>query len=209
MNYPRGFPDRLRPRAEAAILKAQREFRNQSARERVKATIFAFAEVACSAAEAGEWKPETALAGIEQLLHSLCEDEWLSGQEPFMPVGTLMQMTIERFERETRQELRVSEQWIGYVQRLAALTTVGRTDDRSKIVRQDKRLSASVTSHVAASKVAQYLQSNGMGVSEFAIQAQTTDRTIRNFRKTGKVRRDILVNIARAMGTTRDELLKP
>jgi hypothetical protein len=53
-----------------------------------------------------------------------------------------------------------------------------------------------------------YLREKGIGQTEFAIQAQTTDRTLRNFRKTGKVRRDILASIASAMGTTKEKLLK-
>jgi hypothetical protein len=70
------------------------------------------------------------------------------------------------------------------------------------------RLSATVSSPLAARRMETYLREKGIGQTEFAIQAQTTDRTLRNFRKTGKVRRDILASIASAMGTTKEKLLK-
>lgn len=70
-----------------------------------------------------------------------------------------------------------------------------------------ERLSSRVTSLVAAKKLEDYLKAKGMGLTEFATRAQTTDRTLRAFRKTGKVRRDIFENIAQVMGVTKDELL--
>jgi hypothetical protein len=71
-----------------------------------------------------------------------------------------------------------------------------------------KRLSPTINSPKAARKLEAYLESNGIGVTEFATKALTTDRTIRSFRKTGRVKRDILENIARAMGVTKEVLLK-
>lgn len=71
-----------------------------------------------------------------------------------------------------------------------------------------ERLTATIECPSAARKMEAYLKSKGIGLTEFAIQAQTTDRTLRTFRKTGKVRRDIFDNIAKTMGTTRDALLK-
>ena len=70
------------------------------------------------------------------------------------------------------------------------------------------RMRATITSKIAARRMEAYLEAKNIGLTEFAIQAQTTDRTLRSFRKTGKVRRDIFDNIAKAMGTTRDALLK-
>jgi len=54
-----------------------------------------------------------------------------------------------------------------------------------------------------------YIKAKQLGQNEFAIEVPTTDRTLRAFRQTGKVRRDIFDAIAKAMGTTREELLKP
>lgn len=70
------------------------------------------------------------------------------------------------------------------------------------------RLSATVSSPQAARRMERYLQEKGMGLTDFAGNAQTTDRTLRSFRKTGKVRRDIFRSIAKAMGITPDELLR-
>ena len=72
-----------------------------------------------------------------------------------------------------------------------------------------RRLPATVTSSLAARRMEAYLESTGKGQTEFAGAAQTTDRTLRSFRATGRVRRDIFDAIAKAMGTTREALLKP
>jgi hypothetical protein len=69
------------------------------------------------------------------------------------------------------------------------------------------RLPATIHSPSAARKLEAYLRNKGIGLTEFAIRAQTTDRTLRSFRRTGKLRRDIFDNIAKAMGTTREALL--
>jgi hypothetical protein len=75
-------------------------------------------------------------------------------------------------------------------------------------VPEKPRLSSTVTSIAAVRKLNEFLAMKGIGLTEFAGHAQTTDRTLRSFRKTGKVRRNIFDNIAKAMGTTKDDLLK-
>jgi hypothetical protein len=70
------------------------------------------------------------------------------------------------------------------------------------------RMRGTVTSPSAARKMEAHLEAKGIGVTDFATRAGTTDRTLRSFRKTGKVRRDIFDNIAEQMGTTKEELLK-
>jgi hypothetical protein len=70
-----------------------------------------------------------------------------------------------------------------------------------------QRLSARISSPVAVRKLDAYLAAKGIGLTEFAGKAGTTDRTLRTFRKTGKVRRDIFKAIAEAMGMTKEELL--
>jgi hypothetical protein len=72
-----------------------------------------------------------------------------------------------------------------------------------------KRLQSTVTSPIAARRMEAYMESTGIGQTEFAVQVGTTDRTLRTFRQTGKVRRGIFDAIAKAMGTTREALLKP
>jgi hypothetical protein len=71
-----------------------------------------------------------------------------------------------------------------------------------------KRLRATVSSTAAARKMEAYMESHD-GQTAFATKVGTTDRTLRSFRQTGRVRRDIFIAIAGAMGTTRDELIKP
>jgi hypothetical protein len=71
-----------------------------------------------------------------------------------------------------------------------------------------RRLTPTVTSTKAARIVEHYMSANGIGASEFAVLCETTDRTLRRFRRTGKIRRDILHRIAKVMGTTFEGLLR-
>ena len=71
-----------------------------------------------------------------------------------------------------------------------------------------RRLAATITSSIAARRMESHLARVGIGQTDFAIQVSTTDRTLRRFRKTGKVRRDIFDRIAKGMGTTKEDLLK-
>jgi hypothetical protein len=66
-----------------------------------------------------------------------------------------------------------------------------------------------VFSPIAARRMTEYIDSSGSTLSKFAEQVKTTPRTLRRFRKTGKVQRVILDAIAGAMGSTREALLKP
>ena len=53
-----------------------------------------------------------------------------------------------------------------------------------------------------------YIESSDLDFKKFAKRAGTTDRTLRKFRKTGLVKRSVFDDIAKAMGLTRNELLK-
>jgi hypothetical protein len=95
---------------------------------------------------------------------------------------------------------------------LARAKRAGATRPRPKSVARiakPERLPARASCPNAVAKVDAYLKSKGIGLTEFAIQAGTTDRTLRRFRATGKVRRDILDGIAAAIGLSRETLLKP
>jgi DNA-binding Xre family transcriptional regulator len=70
-----------------------------------------------------------------------------------------------------------------------------------------KRFGSMVMSRSAVNKMEAYLESKGIGLTDFASSAGTTDRTLRRFRKTGRVRRDILRGVAQAMGLEIDDLL--
>lgn len=71
------------------------------------------------------------------------------------------------------------------------------------------RLSSQITSPSAVRKMEAFMESNALNQTEFAIRANTSDKTIRKFRQTGRVKRSILTGIASAMGITKEELLRP
>jgi hypothetical protein len=79
--------------------------------------------------------------------------------------------------------------------------------EESRNPKKPSRLPSTVTSPSAARKLEDYIQRTGVGLTEFATQIGTTDRTLRSFRRTGKIRRSIFEGIAKAMGTTKKSLL--
>lgn len=129
------------------------------------------------------------------------------------------------FESETAAALAVAgapaDESSGQDARPAAnATDTGGTDRRAAVASdgdkpagatnslRPKRLRSTVFSLAAARRMEAYMESNGIGQTEFAREVDTTDRTLRSLRRTGRVRRDIFNNIARAMKTTPEELLK-
>jgi hypothetical protein len=88
------------------------------------------------------------------------------------------------------------------------IAVAGGNEARELARARSRRLRATITSPSAARQMEAYLDANGIGQTEFAAKVGTTDRTLRAFRKTGKIRRDIFDQIAVAMGTTREILLK-
>ncbi len=74
---------------------------------------------------------------------------------------------------------------------------------------RNQRLTGTITSQIAARRMLAHWKSKGIGQTEFAVKVGTSDRTLRKFRQTGKIRRDIFDAIASVMGTTREALMKP
>jgi hypothetical protein len=72
-----------------------------------------------------------------------------------------------------------------------------------------KRLSSTVSSTAAARRMTAYIETKGIKLADFASKVGTTDRTLRTFRNTGRLRHDLFEAVAVAMGTTRKDLLKP
>jgi hypothetical protein len=70
-----------------------------------------------------------------------------------------------------------------------------------------QRLSATVECPKAARRMEAFCAEKGIGQKQFAAMAKTTDRTLRTFRHSGKVRHDTFGGIAEAMGLTKEELL--
>ena len=72
-----------------------------------------------------------------------------------------------------------------------------------------RRMALTVNSPSAVRRMESYISTKGIGLTDFAGTVGITDRTLRNFRKTGKIRRDIFDRIAKAMETSKNDLLKP
>jgi uncharacterized FAD-dependent dehydrogenase len=71
---------------------------------------------------------------------------------------------------------------------------------------RQKRFTGTVTSPLVARRLEEFIESKGMSFAEFAKQVNTTDRTIRQFRRTGKVRREIFRGIVKAIGLKPEDL---
>lgn len=65
----------------------------------------------------------------------------------------------------------------------------------------------SVGSPEAVAAVKQYIQSRGLSQTEFSIEAGVSERTLRSFLASGKMRRSSLDGVARAMDLTLEQLL--
>jgi len=70
------------------------------------------------------------------------------------------------------------------------------------------RLPRSAGSPQAVRAVVAYMEGRGLGVTQFATQVDTTDRTVRNFLKRGKMRRSSFKTMAARMGLTTEQLLR-
>jgi hypothetical protein len=70
------------------------------------------------------------------------------------------------------------------------------------------RVPRSAGSPQAVRAVVAYMEGRGLGVTQFAIQVDTTDRTVRNFLKRGKMRRSSFETMAARMGLTTEQLLR-
>jgi len=71
-----------------------------------------------------------------------------------------------------------------------------------------RRSTSMVTSEPAVRRIDAYLQQKAISLPELACRCGASERTLRNFRNTKKVRRDIFHAIAKEMGTTAEDLLK-
>jgi hypothetical protein len=70
-----------------------------------------------------------------------------------------------------------------------------------------KKTKGTLYSPAAVAKLEAYVKKRGMSYTEFATEARTSDKTLRGFRKTSRVRRYVFDGIAKAMGLTREQLL--
>ncbi|MBX9601413.1 MAG: hypothetical protein K2X35_10420 [Bryobacteraceae bacterium] len=71
-----------------------------------------------------------------------------------------------------------------------------------------KRLPRSIGTPEAVAAAIKYMESKGLTETQFGNQFQSTDRTVRSFRKSGKMRRSTFEAMAKSMGLTIEELLR-
>lgn len=71
------------------------------------------------------------------------------------------------------------------------------------------RQPGTITSLIAAERAEAYMQEHGLTQPKFAKRAAITDRTLRSFFKTGKIRKGLISGIAKAMKTDDESLLSP
>jgi hypothetical protein len=72
----------------------------------------------------------------------------------------------------------------------------------------ENNVPTTIGSAAAVQAVLKYIRAKGLDTTQFANQAQTTDRTIRRFLKRGLVRRSTFDLMAAGMGLSREELLR-
>ena len=65
-----------------------------------------------------------------------------------------------------------------------------------------------ITSPAAAAKMTAYVERTSGGVAAFASKAQISERTFRSFRASGRIRKDLLSGIAKAMKISTEDLLR-
>lgn len=91
---------------------------------------------------------------------------------------------------------------------LAAASTVLNGATTSRPGMTAKRLPRSIGTPEAVAAAIKYMESKGITETQFGNQFLSTDRTVRSFRKSGKMRRSTFEAMAKSMGLTIEELLR-
>lgn len=97
--------------------------------------------------------------------------------------------------------------------RAEALALVGTREGQSSpqlrlnLQTQKKRLRSTVESWAAVRLIEKHLETKGIGANVFARNVGTTERTLRKFRNTGRIRRDLFDEIAKELGMDKEALL--
>lgn len=71
-----------------------------------------------------------------------------------------------------------------------------------------KRLPRSIGTPAAVNAAVRYMEARGLTETQFGNQFQSTDRTVRSFRKSGKMRRSTFEAMAKSMGLSIEQLLR-
>jgi hypothetical protein len=204
------------------LLEAQRKFPLQTQTlELCKHVTSEMTPLFCQAVKVGKMKADEVLrdgfGGMQDLLHSL-----LIRNDDGPPTGSGLSDKAFRLG----QKVKLSDEWLALAKAIAGVqhnsdlrtgekqaesprsqNSANSAQSTLSGKQRSKRLRATVNSPIAARKMEKYLESRCIGLTDFAATVSTTDRTLRSFRKTGKVRRDIFESIAKHMGTTKEALL--
>lgn len=205
MEFPLGFPSRFVPMAEAAILRVQRRLKKKSkiSDQVIAAKTFAFAEVACLAAEAGEWPPDLALVGLRQFLLLLChepESTFVESEEApdwavKGPAERLEWMTEEKIERLV-QEITESEKWLSYVERLAQVVKA-QTKGAEPPAEPTK---PATLAKARADFVLPLLETKGWSLEQWANEAEVSNHTASGYLAGKGTYRKTKLKLAEALG---------
>ena len=197
LDCPSSYPSDLWPQTRAILTEARQRFPEQRQMLDLCKYVFSQAKmgpIILSPVRAGKMKPHEAHTAM---------------------VGLLRSMLSRNKAHDQESEITISDGWtaleraIADVQHKNAETDRLVTNANQAEPSQAERLSGTIESLSAARCMEKYLESHAIGQTQFAIQVSTTDRTLRSFRRTGRVRRDIFERIAKAMGIEKETLLKP
>ena len=189
-DLPPYYPNDLKPQTHLIIAEAVRKFPDQTQTLELCRYIISDLTPHFRAAVLGKTlRADLVFPNMNELLHfslvSNCEND------------------DKRFR--LKQEVRQSDEWLNLAREVADSQ---RDSSESKHSTPKSRLKATINSPSAARRMEAFLECKGIGQTDFASSVGTTDRTLRAFRKTGKVRRDIFDSIAKKMNITKEELLK-
>jgi hypothetical protein len=232
MDYPQDFSAESRARVEAVRIRAGRQFDLKRARAKWSGDIevlfwtfvlMPFVVFAEESSRLGLWYADEMDRKCREFLRLLTIDAYYQKGK----AAGLRDM-ISNWDGSilwgAQQEIEKTSQWRKYenirlkfaVKDRSGTRSTGIIQGQSEPSKQNQvteprsgRLRATVNSPIAARKMETYLNAKGIGQTDFAATVGTTDRTLRSFRKTGKVRRDILESVAIHMGMTKEALLRP
>jgi hypothetical protein len=203
-DYPEDFPKASINAVELAHIEATREFKTASLRHSGRAlephfvslilrVVSSFLSETVKLVKAERWDLAEARTQAENFLHQVIVDEYYDNQGPdhFPP--------LKIFEPQVTTRILDSEPWRRYEDGLtkAAAASV------------KKSLRGSPISRVAADRVLAFLEHTNTERTGFATSVGIDPRTLREFLRTGRIRRSTLVKIAAKMGTDLTTLCKP
>jgi DNA-binding transcriptional regulator YiaG len=117
MDFPLGFPSRLKPRAEAAVLKAMHGFAESEIGPRIDVGFRAFANIAIEAARKDEWAVEIVHGALDQFLDYLVKNFAFGGSA--LSHMAFLSYPLDRM----KSDIKTSPEWISYMEQLDAIAS--------------------------------------------------------------------------------------